>query len=87
MSDLIQQLEVVNTRIGRLEDNVSKIRERLFNGHTELIKGIKDDIHAMKEQEEKRKRNRWLIVKDIFLLLIGSGGGIVIIRAVLGGGG
>ncbi len=82
MSDYMQvHRDVCLPKFKKLEDNqdklqedVSKIREKLFNGMSEALVSMKDDIKDMKMRDENRKRSRSLLVRDVLLTLVGGGG-------------
>ena len=81
MPDLDTYTTICNGRFNAIEetnrkiaDNVTEIKQKIFNGHSEAITSIQNDIRAMREGAEKRKRSKSLFARDIILTLLGSGG-------------
>lgn len=81
MSDVDVYTNFCGPRFKSLEDNqkdmseeIHEVREKLFNGMSDAIVRMSEDMAEMKKERERWNRSKARLIRDILLMLVGSGG-------------
>ena len=81
----MSEIDVYNNfcgpRFKSLEDNqrdmseeIHEVREKLFNGMSDAIVRMSEDMADMKKERESWNRSKARFVRDLLLMLVGAGG-------------